>query len=299
MNLHTFIHELREKLQYNIWFYVGYVFCVTILCLLFSLFVPTSRLRKWYYESTYKDSINKGIELEAEEKSIDEGVGKFLTMYRYHRIGATNPEEIDPNAPMVAFTFDDGPSANATQRILDALEANYSRATFFVVGLKTEQFPDLLQEILAHGCELGNHTLDHKNLPDLSDEEIIEQIEGVNRSVKKATGEETTVIRPPYGGYDDRVLSYMTEPVIIWELDSEDWMSRNAQSICDKVLPNVKEGDIVLMQDINDSTAEAVEIMLPNHNDQGYQIVSVSELAKYRGQELENGEVYRRFRPQQ
>jgi peptidoglycan/xylan/chitin deacetylase (PgdA/CDA1 family) len=235
---------------------------------------PGGSLRAWYHNLTNTTVFNKDIQNEVTEGEIMKG--SFLTYYRFEKFGATNPEEIDTTAPMVAFTFDDGPNPEYTQRILDVLTANYSHATFFVVGNNAEDYPEVLQSISSAGCEIGNHTYGHK----------------VNRAVIKATGESTTVIRPPYGSYNDDVLNVMQEPVVLWDLDTEDWSSRNAQKVTEKVLENIKDGDIVLMHDIYDSTAEAVEILVPKLKEQGYQIVSVSELARYKGKTLELNKAY-------
>ena len=286
------LRDLRELFDSSRMFYAGYVAVVTVLCILLSQTRPNSQFRKWYFALTNRDTINKGVEMDNEIKSTTEGVGQFLTHYRYHKLGATDPMDVDPDSPMIAFSFDDGPSAEYTQRILEALAANYSHATFFVVGRQTEQFPEKLQDIRSYGCEIGNHTFDHKNLTELSENDILQQIGDVNRSVMNATGEETTVIRPPYGAYDDRVMEYLDKPVILWDVDSEDWKSRNAQTICDKVLSEVKDGDIVLMHDIYGTTADAVELLLPKLKEQGYQIVSVSEMAEYKGKPLELGKAY-------
>lgn len=291
------LHEIREKFGYNKLFFAIYILVISTICILASQATPNSRFRQWYYALTHKESINKGIEKEMGVKDVSAGVGQFLTMYRYRRIGETNPEEVDPTAPMVAFTFDDGPSQKGTPRILNALSANYSHATFFVVGRQTEQFPDLLQAILANGCEIGNHTADHKNLTELSNGDIAQQLGAVDESVKTATGEETTVIRPPYGAYDDNVLAVLDKPVILWDVDSEDWDSRNAQTVCDKVLSEVKDGDIILMHDIYESTAEAVELLLPQLKERGFQVVSVSEMAYYKGKTLELGKAYGKIEP--
>lgn len=277
--------------EHNIIIYAGFICAVSLICVLAANILGGSNLRNWYYTLTHKETINKGVDdMEDEGGSI--AAGQFLTHYRFQIFGATNPGEVDPNAPMVAFTFDDGPSSESTQRILDVLSANYSHATFFVVGRQTEQFPEVLQAIRAAGCEIGNHTFDHKNLTELSIEQVEQQIDDVNRSVNKATGEDTTLIRPPYGAYDDEVMSVLSKPVILWDIDSEDWKSRNAQTVCEKVLDEVHDGDIVLMHDIYESSADAVELLVPKLKERGFQIVSVSEMAAYRGKTLELGKAY-------
>ncbi len=222
-----------------------------------------------------------------------------MTYYRFRSFGESNPDDIDVNAPMIAFTFDDGPNPENTERILKTLTENYSHATFFVVGSNAEKYPDTLKAIASAGCEIGNHTYGHANLTSISWEEAQEQIDKTNRAVNKAIGEDTTVIRPPYGAYDDNLLNALQEPVVLWDLDTEDWDSRDAQKIADNILSSVKDGDIVLMHDIYDSTADAVEIVVPKLKEQGYQIMSVSEMAAYKGKELELGKAYGKFKSEE
>lgn len=273
-------------------FYTGYVIIVSLFCIIITQILPNSKVRAWYRNLTNKPVINKSVQYTEDDSGVAKDKGTFLTYYRFQSFGASDPNDVDTDAPMVAFTFDDGPNPSNTQRILDVLNANYSHATFFVVGTNAEKYPDTLKAISASGCEIGNHTYDHKDLTTLSISDVEEQIDKVNRAVKKATGENTTVIRPPFGAYNDQVLKQLEEPVVLWDLDTEDWESRNAKKVVDAVMSNVKDGDIILMHDIYDSTAEAVEILVPKLKEQGYQIVSVSEMAKYKGKTLELGKAY-------
>lgn len=293
MNLRREMQRIRHKRLENKHIYVLYVVIATVVCLLATQFAPGGSLRSWYYNLVHREIINKAIQYTADDRNgeaINKGI--FLTHYRYQTFGPTNPEEADVNAPMIALTFDDGPNPDFTQRILDALQANYSHATFFVVGPNAENYPDVLKAISEAGCEIGNHTYNHKDLTTLSLTEVEEQVNKVNRAVKKAVGENTTLIRPPYGAFDDSVLAQFEEPAVLWDLDTEDWKSRNAQTIVERVLDTVKDGDIVLMHDIYDSTAEAVELLVPKLKEQGYQVVSVSEMARYKGIELKLGKAY-------
>lgn len=274
--------------------YPLFIIVATLICIL-PAEKSEHRFRRWYYDLTHETVINKGIELGEKEVSLKE-TEQFLTYYRYMEFGASNPQEVDINAPMVALTFDDGPNPDYTKRILDVLNANYSRATFFVVGTNAELYAETLQMISESGSEIGNHSFSHKNFTEIESAEVEKEIDKVNRAVKKATGEKTTVIRPPYGAFNDDVLSQFEEPAILWDVDTEDWDSRNAQKIAENILSEVKDGDVILMHDIYESTAEAVEIIVPKLKELGYQIVTVSELAKYKGKTLEAGKVYGGFK---
>ena len=272
--------------------YPFFIIVASLFCIMLAELSPHGKMRVWYYELTHREIMDKGIQYAETENNISAGKGNFLTYYRYQKFGASDPAAVDTEAPMIALTFDDGPNPEYTKRILDVLNANYSHATFFVVGTNAEKYPDTLKAILSSGSEIGNHSYNHANLTTVGAEKVETEIGEVNRAVKKATGENTTVIRPPYGAYDDNLLNQLKEPVVLWDLDTEDWDSRNAQIIVDKVLADVKDGDIVLMHDIYESTAEAMEILVPKLKELGYQIVTVSEMARYKGKELELGKPY-------
>lgn len=281
----------RKRFSNSKMFYLAFIIVASLFCIVTTQLLPGSKFRTWYGNQHNKPVINKSVQYTRTEEQTKEW-GTFLTHYRFQSFGASNPDDVDTNAPMVAFTFDDGPYPSITQRILDVLNENYSHATFFVVGTNAENYPDTLKAISASGSEIGNHTYNHKDLTSISSSEVEEQIDKVNRAVKKATGENTTVIRPPYGAYNDNVLEQLDEPVVLWDLDTEDWSSRNAKTIVDKVMANIKDGDIVLMHDIYDSTAEAVEMLVPKLKEQGFQIVSISEMAEYKGKTLELHKAY-------
>lgn len=291
--LYRFKHFVRKVSFKNPYIlYSVFIISVSIFCIVLAQLSHGSKLRVWYYKLTHDEVINKGIQYTADQGVENQQPGAFLTYYRFQSFGASNPNEVDTSAPMVALTFDDGPNPDYTMRILNVLNANYSHATFFVVGTNAENYPDVLKAVSASGCEIGNHTYNHAKLTDLSSAEVEEQIDKVNRAVKKATGENTTVIRPPYGAFDDNLLNQLTEPVVLWDLDTEDWESRNAQKVVENVLSQVKDGDIILMHDIYESTAEAVEILVPKLKEQGFQILTVSEMAHYKGKELEFHKAY-------
>lgn len=289
---HVLLKKIKNKLQNPYILYSTFIVIGSIFCILIAQLSHGSSLRRWYYQLTHNEVISKGIQHTAGQNNTNQQFGTFLTYYRFQQFNASDPTEVDSSAPMIALTFDDGPNPENTARILDVLNANYSRATFFVVGTNAENYPETLKAISSSGNEIGNHTYKHAKLTDLSSADVEEQIDKVNRAVKKATGENTTVIRPPYGAYDEKLLEQLEEPVVLWDLDTEDWNSRNAQTIVENVLSQVKDGDIILMHDIYESTAEAIELLVPKLKEQGFQIVTVSEMAHYKGKELELHKAY-------
>lgn len=199
--------------------------------------------------------------------------------------------KIDKNKKMVALTYDDGPSIY-TPRILKTLKENNSVATFFVVGNRVPTYSDTVKKAHDMGCEIGNHTYEHKSLPNLSETEVKRQISKTNKEVKKAIGEKPVIMRPTGGATNNNIKKWVGMPSIIWSIDTLDWKTRNADSTKRAVLDHVKDGDIVLMHDLYSATATASETIIPELVRRGYQLVTVSELAECRGGMKETGAYY-------
>ena len=203
---------------------------------------------------------------------------------------------IDPSKPMVALTFDDGPS-QYTPGILDALEKYESRATFFEVGNRVNWYPDTVLRISKLGCEIGNHSYDHALLGNASAAKIRSEISTTDAKIKAITGKKPTLLRPPYGSIGSSLRQNAGKPMILWSIDTLDWKSRNADAVYRNVINQVKDGDIILMHDIYSSTRTAVTRIVPELRKRGYQLVTVSELAQYRNVKLTAGGRYSQMRP--
>lgn len=205
------------------------------------------------------------------------------------------PPDVDPAAPMVALTFDDGPLVGPTDRILDILEANGARATFFIQGKQAARYPDLVRRAYGLGCQIGNHTYNHKDLTSLSDQDALDQIESVNGLVAELTGEGCALVRPPHGkGWRDRrVLNLAPYPLILWSIDTKDWETRSTSKTIAAVLDKARDGDIILMHDVYPETADAAASIIPGLMERGYRLVTVSEMFSYKGLELAPGHAYR------
>lgn len=199
--------------------------------------------------------------------------------------------KIDKNKKMVALTYDDGPSIY-TPRVLKTLRENNAVATFFVVGNRVPTYSDTVKKAHDMGCEIGNHTYEHKNLTRVSEAEVKRQITKTNRNVKKVTGQAPVIVRPTGGATNANVKQWVGMPSIIWSIDTLDWKTRNAGSTKKAVLDHVKDGDIVLMHDLYSATASASETIIPELVKRGYQLVTVSELAECRGGMKETGAYY-------
>lgn len=184
---------------------------------------------------------------------------------------------------IVAITFDDGPSNLTTNRLLDELDKRGVKVTFFVVGTNAEKNPDIIKRMYLEGHDIGIHTYSHSNLLKLSDEEIYSQKSSVVDIVKSATGFEPTLLRPPYGNIDDRVKSIYPMKNILWNVDSEDWKSRNADIILEQIMSTTDDGDIVLFHDIYDTSVDGALKSIDELSRQGYSFVTINELLQIKG----------------
>lgn len=204
---------------------------------------------------------------------------------------------VDPDRPMVALTFDDGPG-KYEDRILSSLEANKARATFFMVGNLVARHSAVVKRMADDGCELGNHSWAHENLSKLSSAAVRNSIQKTNDAIRAAGGHAPTLVRPPYGATGGQCKSTLTEmgyAPILWSIDTLDWKTRNSRNTVKVVLSQVKDGDIVLMHSIYPQSAEAAELLIPELTRRGYQLVTVSELAAARGG-IHPGHSYGSFR---
>lgn len=197
--------------------------------------------------------------------------------------------DIDPDKPMVALTFDDGPSEH-TATILDALEQNNAHATFFVVGENiNSNTGEYIKRAASLGCEIGSHTYDHCDLTSISAQEVDQTVKKTDDAVFDLIGRYPYWLRPPYGAFNDSVQLQIQKPLAFWSIDTRDWDTRDTASTVNTVLNYIEDGDIVLMHDFYAPTAAAAEQLIPTLIEQGYQLVTLSEMAYYRDFQLENG----------
>ena len=200
-------------------------------------------------------------------------------------------KDLDPEKPMVAPTFDDGPYDRVTNRIVKVLAKHDSRATFFVVGNRVERYADTMKNAYNKGNQIATHTFDHGDLSKMKKKQIRRELKRAFRVMKKINGENPTMLRPPYGNVNDKMRQTIRIPMIYWNVDTEDWASRNKDKILSRC-KSIKDGDIVLMHDLYPSTAAAVEKLVPKLRKKGFQLVTVEELFYYKGIDAKGGKVY-------
>ncbi|MGX4686243.1 polysaccharide deacetylase family protein [Vagococcus sp. JNUCC 83] len=179
----------------------------------------------------------------------------------------------------VALTFDDGPNNTSSQQILDILKKYNIKATFFMLGSMVDNYPDMVKKIHDAGNEIGNHTYDHKDLIKLDDASIKQEIESTNQKIEKITGERPTLLRPPYGSYNERVTRIEPDmKIALWNIDTLDWKTHNPTAILGEVKKELQPHSIVLMHDIHQESADSLENVIKFLKSQDYTFVLANEL---------------------
>lgn len=190
---------------------------------------------------------------------------------------------VNENGPVIALTFDDGPYPKVTGHILNVLEKNGVCATFFVLGSRIEGHEDMLTRMDELGCEIGNHSFSHADLTRLSKADCQRELSDTDAEIRRVTGHEASVVRPPYGYYNKTVMSAAGRPLILWTVDTNDWRGKAPGEIADYVIQQAKEGSVILMHDQQTQTADAMEMIIPTLIDEGFRFVTVSELIRLTG----------------
>ena len=194
---------------------------------------------------------------------------------------------IDPSKPMIALTFDDGPSHGLTDRVIAALDKVGGKGTFFMVGSRISGANEqTVKTMYANGHELGNHTFAHVAITKQSESQRADAMAATNNRIRALTGVSPKVFRPPYGAVNQAAkatIGAQGMSSVLWSVDTLDWKYKDTNRVVNYILSNVKDGDIVLMHDIHPTTIAAAEIVIPELVKRGYQLVTVSELASFRG----------------
>lgn len=189
-----------------------------------------------------------------------------------------DPSGVDCSiAACIALTFDDGPGG-PTGELLDILDANNARGTFFVLGQQAERNPSMIQRIQNSGHTVGNHTYDHQNLEQLSFADAAGQINRTGDIIQDITGVRPGIARAPYGAVNGNLAASLTMPFIGWSLDPQDWLYRDATHICNTVVNGAHAGGIILAHDIHQTSVDGMRCAIPQLIERGFILVTVPQL---------------------
>src|ERR1700760_3577027 len=190
--------------------------------------------------------------------------------------------QVRVDQPYIAMTFDDGPSAENTPRLLEMLKQRNIKATFFLIGQNVVSNPDLVRRILAEGHEIGNHSWTHPQLSKLSDDRVTAEITKTQDAIKDASGFTPTLLRPPYGAITARQREWIENRfglnIILWSVDPFDWKKPGASVITQRILSQARPGSIILSHDIHKQTVDAMPATLDALIAKGYKFATVSQL---------------------
>lgn len=186
------------------------------------------------------------------------------------------------DGPYIALTFDDGPNATLTPKLLDLLAARHLKATFFVVGQNAADHPEILKRAVREGHEIANHSWSHPNLGKMSDDAVRRELQKTDDAITAAIGKRPTLMRPPYGSITAHQKKWIHEEfgyrIIIWDVDPLDWKRPGPSVVTARILKETKAGSIVLSHDIHPPTIEAMPATFDQLIKKGFKSVTVTEL---------------------
>lgn len=196
-----------------------------------------------------------------------------------------NPEQGEDQSMKIAITFDDGPDLKYTPKILDILKEKNVKASFFVVGIQVNKYPEVLQRIEKEGHFVGNHSYTHRSFTKLTSDELKEEINSTDSKIEAAIGYVPEIVRPPYGAVNDDVkdiLKSMGKETILWTIDPRDWDGSSVDDMLDNIMSNAKDGGNILLHSFGSKFVENTVELLPTVIDQlrekGYTFVTVDKL---------------------
>ncbi len=181
------------------------------------------------------------------------------------------------HSKFIALTFDDGPSAKYTNTLLDILKKEDVKATFYVLWSRAEEYPNILKREYAEWHEIGNHSYSHAFLARISEKMMQEELYKTDQAIYRAIGIYPTTFRPPYGEVSTGMLERSAMPAILWSIDTRDWKTRNITRNI-KAVTNARDGDIIILHDIHETSIESVPGIIKNLKERGFTFVTISEL---------------------
>ncbi len=255
--------------------------------------IKENELVIYFYDYVTSPMVEEDLFLKVNYNEVKDYLNYYLKLDQDY----TNEDgfSISGEKKVISITFDDGPSG-LTKGLVDCLNQNKAHATFFMVTNKLHNYRDTVLYVHQNNHEIAYHSYAHKNFKRQSLEEINADLDYSNEMLKSITGDTFHLTRPPYGAINDEIKMGMNTSFVLWSLDTEDWRHKDVDYLINYTMENVNDGDIVLFHDIHQTSVMSMEKLLPLLYVKGYQVVSVSELAKYRDKSILEHVVYRQFK---
>lgn len=182
---------------------------------------------------------------------------------------------------VISISFDASWGGDQTLRILDILDEYDAKATFFLVGIWVEKYPELVKAIAERGHEIGNHSATHPHMTQISESKMRQELRMMSDQLETLTGTRPTLFRPPYGDYNNQVVTLCRSEgyeVVQWSVDSLDWKNLGAQDMIIKATRNIQRGDIVLFHNDSKYILDALPTILKAYQEKGLKLIPVGEL---------------------
>ena len=182
---------------------------------------------------------------------------------------------------VISVTFDASWGGDKTMAILDLLDQYNAKATFFLVGIWVDKYPELVQEIANRGHEIGNHSDSHAHFTQISDAQIRQELKDCSDKIEALTGTRPTLFRPPYGDYNSKVITVVRDAgyeAVQWSIDSLDWKNRGVNDLVKRATNNVQKGDIILFHNDSQYIVEALPAILQHYQAQGFTMIPAKDI---------------------
>lgn len=248
-------------------------------------------------DTTKAENSSSDVQSSEDIKWLERMTARELAEYNgealYYENGVAYRTATGERCPVMALTFDDGPSY-LTVGLIDELNKRSAKATFFVLGVRVESYPEAVEAAVEGGHLLCSHGWDHKSsLTNLTEAQIDEQLGWTDNAVFEASGQHTLYVRPPYGMIDKETAALVDYPMMLWNIDPRDWDVRNADKVYKGIVDNAFDGGVVICHDIYDTTVTGVLSAVDALQEQGYQFVTLDKYYEIFDISPQNGEVWR------
>ena len=182
---------------------------------------------------------------------------------------------------VISVTFDASWGGDKTLKILDLLDEYDAKATFFLVGIWVDKYPELVKAIAERGHEIGNHSDSHAHFTQITDSKIRQELDACSDKIEALTGMRPTLFRPPYGDYNSKVITVVRDEgyeAVQWSIDSLDWKNRGVSDLVKRATSNVQPGDIILFHNDSEYIVEALPAILKHYQAQGFQMIPAKDI---------------------
>lgn len=182
---------------------------------------------------------------------------------------------------VISISFDASWGGDKTMAILDLLDKYDAKATFFLVGIWVDKYPELVKAIHERGHEIGNHSDSHPHMTQISEGKMRQELDGCSDKIEALTGARPTLFRPPYGDYNNKVVAVSRDEgyeCVQWSIDSLDWKNRGVSDLVKRATSNVQPGDIVLFHNDSEYIAQALPEILSYYQSEGFRLIPVGDI---------------------